>query len=130
EGDLGDGVFGAEPKPGLVQWPLGNVDGTLSFAGGRLHGLDQGSVLMVLPRPEAGPEAALGYISVKDVDTLTSTAAPAAHAGMKAIATSDIPRSAYVRLVEKPIDFSLRVARPALDGVSPAAKAKVETTLK
>src|SRR5690606_1925971 len=103
--------------------------GGLSFAGGLLHGLDTGSLLMLLPGPAAKSDEAFGYIEVDSADTMTSTARTVAHGGLDAVNPDKVPDMAYARLVEKPLDFSLTVARPSYEGVPADARRKVETML-
>ncbi|WP_204112402.1 caspase family protein [Shimia biformata] len=116
EGDLDAHVFSGEASGKITQWPVSQSDFGLSVKAGHLQGLTQGEVLAILPSPASTLNEALGYVEVTFVDTFTAEAEGIDHEGLAAYDEADLPRGAYVRRLQEPVDFTLTVALPDADG--------------
>lgn len=131
EGQLDAPVFGSEDALNVAQWPtVVGGDKSLSISAGQLHGLSVGTKLMVLPSPAASNDDAIGLLEVSSVTQLRAKLQPAPETQeLKAIALTDVPVGAYVRLVEQSYPFELVVAKPAPSSASADQIAEVETAL-
>jgi len=112
EGDLDAPVFGIKAVAGVPQWAIERVDAELHIPAGNISRLSQGSILAVLDSPAASNEKALGYLQVAESQSLDSSLISVAFAGKAAMKLDAIPEHAYARLVERKLDFSLKVAKP------------------
>jgi hypothetical protein len=105
-------VFGTLDKGRAMQWPV-KIDGSnITVQAGQLQRLTPGTKLAVLRDPRDEISAALGYVAVRSAKTLTSVLEPVEYDKKPAPKVADIPPSAYVRIAELTIDYSLAVARP------------------
>ena len=112
EGQLDAPVFGTVDQGRAMQWPV-KIDGSnVTVQAGQLQRLTPGAKLAVLSDPRDKISAALGYVAVRSAKTLTSVLEPVEYDKKPALKVADIPPSAYVRIAELAIDYSLAVARP------------------
>lgn len=113
EGKLDAPVFGSSDAVTTEQWmPLVASDGTITMSAGQLHGLGRGTKLLVLPGPASANDQAIGLVEVASIETLRSTLKPISDDKRPLIAPTDIPKGAYVRLLEQEYNFELAVSRP------------------
>ncbi len=113
EGDRLDApVFGQTPGERVQQWPLKRSDDRLSIPAGRLHGLAEDALLMIVAGPVASEP--LGYLKVTSLDLMSSQLVPTQPKDIEkpAIDPTQIPPGAYARLLSNPIRLTLRVAPP------------------
>lgn len=113
EGDLDLPVFGRTMGDRILQWGATRKDDALALDAGQLHGLSEGTELVLLASPADPDDAALATFTVSDVATFTASA------------TGDfdldaLPPGAVLRKVGASLDLSLTVALPA-PGSAPAA---------
>lgn len=112
EGDLDRVVFGQEAEDPILQWPLEIAGGLARLAAGRLHRLEKDGILAILPDPLADLDAALGYLRLIRVETMSAIAVPVEHDGMAAPKLADLPAGIYARPVSIPLAFELAVQLP------------------
>lgn len=113
EGDWLDApVFGQKLGERVQQWPLKRSDDRLSIPAGRLHGLAEDALLMIVAGPVASEP--LGYLKVISLDLMSSQLVPTQPKGIQkpAIDPTKIPPGAYARLLSSPTRLTLRVAPP------------------
>ena len=119
EGDRLDApVFGQTPdeRERIRQWPLKHSEGQLSIAAGRLHGLAEDALLVVVACPTATEP--LGYLKVTTLDLMSSQLTPhpltpdATDNQAPVIDPAKMPPGAYARLLSSPTRLTLRVAPP------------------
>ena len=113
EGELDARVFGTQKTQAVNQWPLDVADGAAIVPAGRLHRLAPGTKLAVMPSPASDLAEALGYVEVRTAGNLESRVVPVAFDNKPALKLADIPATAYARMGEMVLDFTLTVARPA-----------------
>lgn len=112
EGQLDTPVFGTVDQGRAMQWPV-KIDGSnIIVQAGQLQRLTPGTKLAVLRDPRDEISAALGYVAVRSAKTLTSVLDPVAYDDKPPLKAADIPPSAYLRIAEMVVDYSLAVARP------------------
>jgi hypothetical protein len=116
EGDLDRVVFGETDRASDLSWPIEVDSGKALIKAGALQGLERGAILAVLPDPLADEAQALGFLRVRTNAPLTAEATPARYAGLNPPVLAELPASAVVRVVEKPLTFQLRVELSALPG--------------
>lgn len=114
EGDLDRVVFAGEAAPRLAQWPATREGGDFTLPAGSLHGLTEGSRLVLLASAADGVDKALGEVTVLEAGTFTATAAAVGDL------PDELPRGLVARKVTSEMDFSLTVALPE-PGTAPAA---------
>ncbi|TLS78267.1 caspase family protein [Mariprofundus erugo] len=112
EGDLDARVFGVSKVEVPLQWPLKVAQGVIRLQAGKIQEISSGAVLALLPSPAASLDQAVGYLQVSSAELTASTLVPLDYHGKKAPAPDVIRDGMYARVVEKKIDFTLRVARP------------------
>ena len=113
EGKLDAPVFGSADADTAEQWPtLAADDGSFSISAGQLHGLATGTKLLLVPSPAASNDEAIGLFEVTGVESLRSKIRPISDDTHPLIAAADVPKGAYVRLIEQTYNFELTVARP------------------
>ncbi|MBK8457865.1 MAG: caspase family protein [Phyllobacteriaceae bacterium] len=115
EGDLDRQVFNNAAQERVLQWKVDTADGKATLPAGSLHRLAPGAKLAILAKPGDAIEAALGYVGVGSATNFSSTLVELtaeAATGVKAIKPADIPKDAFARVAETPVDFKLTVARP------------------
>lgn len=136
EGDRVDApVFGQTPGERVQQWPLKRSDDRLSIPAGRLHGLAEEALLVVVAGPVASEP--LGYLKVTSLDLMNSQLIPTQPKDIPkpAIDPTQIPPGAYARLLSSPTRLTLRVAPPLEESQLPpktsytAAERQARTTL-
>lgn len=113
EGDLDLPVFGRTMGDRVLQWGATRKGDALTLGAGQLHGLSEGTELVLLASPADPDDAALATFTVSDVSTFSASA------------TGDfdldaLPPGAVLRKVGTSLDLSLTVALPA-PGTAPAA---------
>jgi hypothetical protein len=128
EGALDAPVFGIAGEDAIVQWRIETKGEKLSIPAGRLHRVDVGTRLAVLPSPASGLNDALGYVEVVAAQNLRSSLSPVAHAGLPAPET--VPANAYARPVELAIDFTLAVALADEAGASAGDAGRLNAALR
>ncbi|SEP75952.1 caspase family protein [Thalassovita taeanensis] len=115
EGDLDVPVFGAGGSAGRVlQWSATPDKDGLSLRAGRLHGLSEGSALLLLASPADADDAALARYRVTTLSAFAATATNTADGP-----APEIPRGAVLRLAGESVDLSLTIALPPV-GSAPA----------
>ncbi len=114
EGVLDARVFGTEPQPALLQWPIEVKDNAASIRAGLLQRLNPGTRLAILPSPASPIEDALGYLEVKSAKNLSARLAPVAYDNKPVVKLADLPPNPYARVAELAVDFKLAVAKPAI----------------
>jgi hypothetical protein len=124
EGTLDAQVFDVEPQAVIPQWPLRAINGRLTIAAGHLHGLAKGQRLVVVPGPAAGSDEKIAVVEVASLTTFKSVVAVVAWQGKPAAADEQLPAGAYARLIDKPVSFAVRVARPEYTGDATGTAAK------
>jgi len=113
EGDLDARVFSTEGSgTRIAQWPVQVEDERMTLAAGRLHGLEEGTVLALMASPADMTDDALGQYEVGFSDTFSSHVGSVAQAGSSARVLPEIPEGAHLRKTTGAFDFSLRVALP------------------
>ena len=113
EGDRVDApVFGQTPGERVQQWPVKRNDAQLSIPAGRLHGLAEDALLVVVAGPVASEP--LGYLKVTSLDLMNSQLIPTQPKDIQkpTIDPTKIPPGAYARLLSSPTRLTLRVAPP------------------
>ncbi len=116
EGKLDAPVFGTDEEVSAQQWALSIAkDGKITIPAGQLHGLGKGTKLLVLPSPASTADEALGVLEVASADTLRSVLEPAADETHAMIDVAAIPKGGFARIEAIDYNFTLRVARPAID---------------
>ncbi|MFZ1679880.1 MAG: caspase family protein, partial [Rhizobiaceae bacterium] len=132
EGDLDKQVFNNADQERVLQWKVDAASGKPVIPAGALHRIAPGAKLAILARPGDKDEDALGFVAAATVtnfsSTLTELAASDPDAG-KAIRLADVPKDAFARLAETPVDFTLSVAR-ADDGAHPAEAAALNARVE
>ncbi len=136
EGDRLDApVFGQTPIELVRQWPVKRNDAQLSIPAGRLHGLAEDALLVVVASPVASEP--LGYLKVTSLDLMNSQLVPTQPKDIQkpAIDPTQIPPGAYARLLSSPTRLTLRVAPPLEESQLPpktsytVAERQARTTL-
>ncbi|NWF35139.1 caspase family protein [Mariprofundus sp. KV] len=112
EGDLDATVFGVTAKADKPQWPIELKDDEIHIAAGSISRLSVGSILAIMESPAAADESALGYLTVSNSESMDSALQPIAFRNKKVIEVKAMPEHAYARLVERKMNFSIRVAKP------------------
>ncbi len=115
EGDLDKQVFNNTSEARVLQWKVASDGAKATIPAGNLHRLAPGAKLAIMAKPGDAVDAALGFVVVKSTTNFESTLAevPAEAAGGKPVITlAEIPKDAFARVVETPVDFKLTVARP------------------
>ncbi len=113
EGALDDHVFAQGGGNRILQWTVQESKGKVSVNAGSLHGLVEGSELLLLSSPADTNDAALATFRVTSSTTF--------QAKLEAVGTApDIPRGAVLRKLNDVIDFSMNIALPPMD--NPAAE--------
>lgn len=114
EGDLDRVVFGGDPAPRLAQWPATRQGDDFTLPAGSLHGLTEGSRLVLLASAADPLDRALGEVTILEAGPFSATAAAVA------ALPDGLPRGLVARKVTADMDFSLTVALPEA-GTAPAA---------
>lgn len=117
EGDLDQVVFAGEGGARVSQWQAEVTDAGLTIPAGTLHGLSEGAVLAVMGSAADADDAALGYVSLKSVDTFVATGTAIEQDGKTLPA--ELPKGITLRKLDEVLDFTLTVALPA-EGTPPA----------
>jgi hypothetical protein len=130
EGKLDAPVFGSTDAAATQQWPtIAAPDKSLSISAGQLHGLAVGTRLLLLPTPAASDDEAIGLLEVASTTELRSQLVPLSDATHPLVALADVPRGAYVRLLEVSYPFELTVGRPDPATADPAGVGAVTAAL-
>jgi hypothetical protein len=130
EGKLDAPVFGSQDAASAEQWPtIMGGNGSLSISAGQLHGLSNGTRLLLLPSPSASDDQAIGLMEVKTATQLRSLLVPASDDKHPLIDIKAVPTGAYVRLAEVNFPFELTVAKPDPATTDPAEVAAVQAAL-
>ena len=114
EGDLDRQVFNNAAQERVLQWKVETGDKP-TVPAGSLHRLAPGARLAILAKPGDPIESALGFVGVGSATNFSSTLVELtgeAAAGVKAMKPADIPKDAFARIADAPVDFRLTVARP------------------
>lgn len=105
---LDSAIFGEQSGPQIRQWPVSfDADNALVLAGGRLDGIEDGTVLNLYDHATDSDTAHRGQIRVVRADLMQSTIAPVGNLHADNIAGK------FARLNAQALRLSLRVARPA-----------------
>jgi hypothetical protein len=118
EGDLDRVAFSGTAGERVAQWTATQTDDGYTIPAGSLHGLTTGAVLAVMANATAPTEAALGYVTLTQVDTFTSTAIAYTEKGLQL--PEKLPKGALLRKIGTDLDFTLTIALPE-SGSAPAA---------
>ena len=116
EGALDAPVFGTDAAAAVQQWRVKVEPSGITLPAGRLHRLNPGTRLALLPSPAASMNDALGFVEVRSSDNLTAKLSPVAAEGKPQLASAAIPAGAYARMTEVAFDTELTVSRPAGKG--------------
>ncbi len=114
EGDLDKQVFNNADQERVLQWKVDAASGKPVIPAGALHRVAPGAKLAILARPGDKDEDALGFVAAASVTNFSSTLAELAGDdpdAARAMKLADIPKDAFARLAETPVDFTLSVAR-------------------
>lgn len=117
EGDLDRVAFSGTAGERVAQWTATQTDDGYTIPAGSLHGLTTGAVLAVVANATAPTEAALGYVTLTQVDTFTSTAVAKPEMGLQL--PEKLPKGALLRKIGTDLDFTLTIALPE-SGSAPA----------
>lgn len=117
EGDLDRVAFSGTAGERVAQWTATQTDDGYTIPAGSLHGLTTGAVLAVVANATAPTEAALGYVTLTQVDTFTSTAIAKPEMGLQL--PEKLPKGALLRKIGTDLDFTLTIALPE-SGSAPA----------
>ncbi len=124
EGDLDARVFATDAQSEKPQWPLEIIDESLQIPAGTISRLNKGSILAILQSPAADDDQALGYLTIEHAEPMQSTLVAIDYRDKKAVNNDALPEHAYARLVERKLDFSVRISRP--DNSSPQVSAALD----
>ncbi|MDO6731332.1 caspase family protein [Marinovum sp. 2_MG-2023] len=113
EGNLDLPVFGRTMGDRILQWGATRDGDALRLAAGQLHGLHNGTELILLASPADNDDQALARFTVTSSDTFSAKAAGV-------FDLDALPPGAVLRKVGTVLDLSLNVALPA-PGSAPAA---------
>ncbi|RMH12772.1 MAG: caspase family protein [Gammaproteobacteria bacterium] len=114
EGDLDEHVFGTRGDEVKPRWALKRERRGIMMGAGRLHDVTKGSILAVLPSAAAASKKLIGYVRVESTDVMHSVVVPVRYKGKKAVSEKDIKPGMVAELVERRVNFELKVARPAV----------------
>jgi hypothetical protein len=110
-------VFGSQVAAAPRQWPIEYKGSDLLLRAGQLQEITGGSILAVIPEATSNDTATLGYVEVVQAGTTQSSVRAIAYGNKQAFDKSKLASGgAYARPVELKVDFSLRVAEPAVSG--------------
>ncbi len=110
--DLDAPLFAAKGGQRTAQWPLQRTGSRLTLRAGLLHGVSEGSVLVLLPEAGADKERLLGYAEVEKTGLLESELKTIAYSERPAVNVRLLPARAYGRLERSALRLHLTVARP------------------
>jgi hypothetical protein len=112
EGDLDRVVLGQEARRAVLQWPIEISAGKARLPAGTLYGLSQGAILALMADPLADTDAAIGYLRISSVATMSSAAVPIEHGGLPRPDLMSLPAGVEARPIEIPLAFELEVELP------------------
>lgn len=119
--ELDAAVFGAQINAAVRQWPIEAKGSGILMRAGQLHEITDGSILALVPEATSEDAKTFGYVEVVRAGTTQSSVRPIAYKNQAVFDASKISgANAYARPVELKVDFSLRVAEPAISEVCDA----------
>jgi hypothetical protein len=105
-------VLDTEPTKTSQQWSLVKKGDALEIEAGTLHELSKGSILAVLPDPNATEGQLLGYLEITDGGLVRSRLKPVAYRGVPALDPASVSEQAVVRLAYPKWGSDVRIALP------------------
>lgn len=118
EGDLDRVAFSGTPGARVSQWTASVEDGVFAIPAGALHGLKSGDRLAVMAKAAEQDSAALGYVTLTEVDTFSATATADADTALP----EKLPKGLLLRKLGQDLDYTLTVALPEA-GSAPSLEA-------
>lgn len=104
------------------QWTVQQAGGGYVIPAGLLHGVDQGTILALVPDAVSRLDDAIGYAEIMEAKASQSRIASIDYHGLKASA-GDLRPGLFARAVDVRFERSLRLAMPALQPTSSASDA-------
>jgi len=105
-------VLDSKPTRTFKQWSLVRIGDALEIEAGTLHELSKGSILAVLPDPNATEAQIVGYLEITDGGLVRSRLKPVAYRDVAAPDPESISEQAVVRLVYPKWGSDVRIALP------------------